>query len=172
MDLPAGFTLTPWPWELTRPSSGLGSRVRPNTSPTTCQSSVKSLCLFSKILLQTARIPGGDDSRSVHRLSEQPHQCRNDTGGQDTDSRESTSGKSNQAPPHGRRLPSPGCLCVSHEAAPGLRSARLPSTRRWLLPRRRLERLPRRPACSLLVLPKESHLQFLQRYSTKAPSHC
>ena len=45
------------------------------------------LSSFRQIPLQTARVSGGDDSRSVHRLSEQPHKCRNDTGGQDTNSR-------------------------------------------------------------------------------------
>ena len=45
------------------------------------------LSSFRQIPLQTVRVSGGDDSRSVHRLSEQPHKCRNDTGGQDTNSR-------------------------------------------------------------------------------------
>lgn len=174
MDLPAGFTLTPWPWELTRPSSGLGSRVQPNTSPTTCQSSVKSLCLFGKILLQTACIPGGDDSRSVHRLSEQPHKCRNDTRGQDTNSREQQfrekqSGPAPMAgtspPPGASEFPTQQHLASQVSAFPtlgvgcfqegGLRGCLIA----W-------------PAVCSSFPRKESHLQFLQRYSTKAPSHC
>lgn len=48
----------------------------------------ESLSLFNNIPLQTAHVSDGDISGSVHRVSEQPHKCRNDTGGPDTNSRE------------------------------------------------------------------------------------
>lgn len=56
--------------------------------------------MFSKIPLQTARVPGGDDSRSVHRLSEQPHKHNGGRGARGASSREQPAawGQGSQAP--------------------------------------------------------------------------
>lgn len=76
------------PWDLTQPPSALGGKVPNNTSHHLLVRCKESLGLFNNIPLQTAHVSHGDISGSVHRVSEQPHKCRNDTGGPDTNSRE------------------------------------------------------------------------------------
>lgn len=83
------------------------------------------LSSFLQIPLQTARVSGRDDSRSAHRLSEQPHKCRNDTGGQDTDSRgRQFTGEVIKPPPLHDLSPPGASACPRHPSGLALGASR------------------------------------------------
>lgn len=160
-----GFHVDLRPWELPRLPAPWAADASQVQGP--CARSVRFLCKRCA--------SRRDDSRSVHRVSEQMQKRHRRTRHQVQGSR--SLGKKQSSPrPHGRRLPShpgwggvplcfPGLHPCPQEPAPSLRLE--PATHEDCLKRC----LVTGPAVSPSFPRQGSHLRFLRRSSTKAPSH-